>query len=159
MSATIPCTIHGVDIKPLISHHDRRGFFRELARNDDPFFQEGIAQWSQSLMFDQVVKAWHYHHIQTDWFYVPMGIIRVGLADMRKDSPTYKKTMDFLMGDHQTPMIVKIPPGVAHGAATVQGPALLFYMTSQVYNPADEIRIPYDTPEINFDWLARAPIT
>ena len=105
-------------------------------------------------MFDNVIKAWHYHEIQTDWWYVVSGVLRVGLCDLREESGTYKHTMDFLMGDLQPARVLKIPPGVAHGCKTVQGPVHLFYLTSHVYNPDDEIRIPHDDPEIDFDWQA-----
>jgi dTDP-4-dehydrorhamnose 3,5-epimerase len=66
--------------------------------------------------------------------------------------------MDFLMGDLQQPQVVKIPPGVAHGCKTVQGPVNLFYITSNIYNPDDEIRIQYNDPKIGFDWLSGPPI-
>jgi dTDP-4-dehydrorhamnose 3,5-epimerase len=62
--------------------------------------------------------------------------------------------MDFLMGDLQPARVLKIPPGIAHGYKTVQGPVHIFYLTSHVYNPDDEIRIPYNDPEIDFDWIA-----
>lgn len=141
-------------LKELVTHPDERGFFREILRSTDDFFQEGFGQWSHSLMLDGVVKAWHLHKIQTDYFYVANGVMRVGLYDTRRDSPTYKKTMTFLMGDHEPPVVVKIPPGVAHGCKTIQGPVHLIYLTSHIYNPNDELRIPHDDPEIGFDWLA-----
>jgi len=150
--------IDGVVIKELVTHTDRRGFFREIIRSTDDFFADGFGQWSHSLMFNGVTKAWHYHKIQTDWWYVCSGVLRVGLCDMREDSATYKETMDFLMGDVQAAQIVKIPPGVAHGCQTVQGPANLLYITSHVYNPDDELRIAYDSTEIDFDWLSGPPI-
>jgi dTDP-4-dehydrorhamnose 3,5-epimerase-like enzyme len=37
----------------------------------------------------------------------------------------------------------------------VQAPVNLLYVTSHTYNPADELRIAYDDPEIDFDWLRR----
>ena len=150
--------IEDVICKELTTHSDNRGFFRELIRKIDDFFIEGFGQWSHSLMFDGVTKAWHYHHIQTDWWYVGSGVLRVGLCDVREGSLTYKQTMDFLMGDLQPAQIVKIPPGVAHGCQTVQGPVQLFYVTSHVYNPEDELRIAFDDPEIEFDWLKGPPI-
>jgi dTDP-4-dehydrorhamnose 3,5-epimerase len=150
--------IDGVVIKRLVTHSDRRGFFREIIRVTDEFFSEGFGQWSHSLMYDGVTKAWHYHRIQTDWWYVASGVLRVGLCDLRKDSTTYKQTMDFLMGDLQPAQIVKIPPEVAHGCQTVQGPVNLLYITSHTYNPDDELRLPYNDPEINFDWLKGPPI-
>jgi len=145
--------IEGVRFKDLVTHNDERGFFREIVRSDEDFFARGFGQWSHSLMFDGVVKAWHLHRIQTDWWYVVGGVLRVGLCDRRPGSPTCGQTMDFLMGDFQTPRVLQIPPGVAHGCKVVQGPVNLLYLTSHVYDPADEIRIPHDDPEIDFDWL------
>ena len=145
--------IPGVKIKELTTHNDDRGFFREIVRATDDIASAGLGQWSHSLMFDNVIKAWHYHSLQTDLWYVATGVLRVGLADMRPDSPARGQTMDFLMGDHQKAQVLMIPPGVAHGCKTVQGPVNLFYLTSRVYDPGDEHRLPYDTPEIDFDWL------
>lgn len=150
--------IDGIIFKELVTYTDERGFFRELIRATDSFFDNSFGQWSQSMMFDDVIKAWHMHNLQTDWWYVCSGVLRVGLCDMREESPTYKLTMDFLMGDYQQQAIVKIPPGIAHGCKVVQGPVNLMYVTSDIYNPADEIRIPYDSKEIAFDWLASHPI-
>lgn len=151
--------IQGVEFKELVTHADDRGFFREILRNSDSFFSEGFGQLSHSMLFQGVVKAWHYHNIQTDWWYVATGVLRVGLADMRKDSPTCGEVMDFYMGDHQAAVSVKIPPGVAHGCKAVQAPVNLFYVTSHTYNPEDEIRIPYDSQDIDFDWLQGPKIT
>jgi dTDP-4-dehydrorhamnose 3,5-epimerase len=145
--------IDGVVIKELKTFSDERGFFRELIRADDEFFSEGFGQWSHSLMLDGVIKAWHLHRIQIDWWYVVSGVLRVGLCDMRAHSPTHMEVMDFLMGDLQPAQVVKVPPGVAHGCKTVQGPIHLFYVTSHVYNPDDELRLPYDDPSIDLDWL------
>ncbi len=145
--------IEGIEFKELNTHSDDRGFFREIIRETDPFFQSGFGQLSHSVMFNGVIKAWHYHKIQTDWWYVCNGVLRVGLCDLRENSDTYKKTMDFYMGDYQIAQVVKIPPGVAHGCKAIQGPVNLFYVTSHVYNADDEIRIPYDDPAIDFDWL------
>lgn len=145
--------IEGIVFKELITHTDERGFFREIIRSSDDFFAEGFGQWSHSLMFDNVIKAWHFHRLQTDWWYVVSGVLRVGLCDRRPESSTFGQTMDFRMGDYQSVQALKIPPGIAHGCKTVQGPVNLLYVTSQVYNPDDEIRIPYNDPSIDFEWL------
>ena len=150
--------IDGVVIKKLVTHNDRRGFFREIIRVTDDFFKEGFGQWSHSLMFEGVTKAWHHHKVQTDWWYVCSGVLRVGLYDIREDSPTYKESMDFLMGDLQPSQVVKVPPGVIHGCQTAQGPVNLVYMTSHIYNPDDEFRVAYDDPAIDFDWMQGPPI-
>ena len=71
--------IEGVIVRDLVTHLDERGFFREIIRKTDDFFREGFGQWSHSLMFNGVIKAWHFHRIQTDWWYVAGGVA-LGLA-------------------------------------------------------------------------------
>lgn len=150
--------IDGVIVRDLVTHTDERGFFREIIRVTDDFFSEGFGQWSHSHMYTGVIKAWHLHRVQVDWWYVTAGVLRVGLHDLREQSLTHGRTMDFLMGDQQPARLLKIPPGVAHGCKVVQGPVGLLYVTSHVYNPEDELRIPHDDPGIGFDWLSGPPI-
>ena len=145
--------IEGVVTRELVTHTDERGYFREIIRVSDDFFREGFGQWSCSLMYAGVIKAWHIHTVQVDWWYVASGVLKVVLHDMRPESPTCRETMDFLMGDNQPSGVLRIPPGVAHGCKVISGPAQLFYITSRVYNPADEGRIAYDEPDIGYDWL------
>jgi dTDP-4-dehydrorhamnose 3,5-epimerase len=152
-------TIQDVVFKELKTNHDERGFFREIIRTSDEFFKGAFGQWSHSLMFQDVVKAWHLHRIQTDWWYVTSGVLKVVLHDTRQNSVTHRKTVELLMGSHQTPGVLRIPPGVAHGCKVIQGPADLLYVTSHVYNPEDEIRISYNDSTIDYDWLKGAPIT
>ena len=151
--------INGVVVKELATHTDDRGFFREIIRVNDDFFTEGFGQWSHSLMYAGVIKAWHIHTVQVDWWYVAGGVLKVVLHDTRRDSSTYRKTMEILMGDGQPARVVRVPPGVAHGCKAVSGPVNLFYVTSRIYDPKDEGRIPYDDPAIGYDWLKGPAIT
>ncbi len=151
-------SIDGVAVKQLETHSDERGFFRELIRVTDGFFAEGFGQWSHSLVHEGVIKAWHLHRVQVDWWYVVSGVLRVGLCDRREDSPTYQAVMDFLMGDGQSSCVVRIPPGVAHGYRALEGPAYIFYVTSRVYDPDDIMHLDYDDPAIDFDWQ-QGPVT
>ncbi|MBI2822485.1 MAG: dTDP-4-dehydrorhamnose 3,5-epimerase family protein [Acidobacteria bacterium] len=150
--------IDGVVLRDLVTHADERGFFREIIRVDDDFFKPGFGQWSHSLMYPGVAKAWHIHQQQTDWWYVCSGVLKVALHDLRQQSPSYCKTMDFLMGENQPARLLVIPPGVAHGCRCLSGPAHLLYITSHVYNPQDEGRIPHDDPAIGYDWASDPPI-
>jgi dTDP-4-dehydrorhamnose 3,5-epimerase len=145
--------IDGVVVKSLVTYPDERGYFREIIRVTDDFFNEGFGQWSHSLMYTGVAKAWHIHKIQVDWWYVAAGVLKVALHDCRPDSPTYRETMEILMGDNQPAQALRVPPGVAHGCKCLSGPAHLFYITSQLYDPNDEGRIAHDDPEIGYDWL------
>ena len=150
--------IEGVILRDLVTHRDERGFFREIVRVTDDFFAEGFGQWSHSLMYSGMIKAWHIHQRQTDWWYVCNGVLKVVLCDHRPDSSTYGEKTETMMGDGQGGLVLKIPPGVAHGCKCISGPANFFYITSHVYDPDDEGRIPHNDSEIGYDWLAGPPI-
>lgn len=152
-------TITGVEIKNLKSHGDDRGFFREIIRVSDEFFGSGsFAQWSHSKMRKNVVKAWHYHHVQTDWWYVPIGCVETVLFDNRQESPTFRSKMVFKMGEADKfgsdvrEVCVKIPPGVLHGCKVLSDEAHLFYITNRTYDPNEEGRIPFNSDLVGHSW-------
>lgn len=156
---TLTSTIEGVEIKHLVSHHDPRGFFREIVRKTDPMFPaDSFGQWSHSRMDKNVVKAWHYHHVQTDWWYVPIGCVETVLFDNREESPTYKEKMVFRMGERSKfgestfEVCVAIPPGVLHGCKVLSEEAHLFYITSVTYDPNEEGRFPYKSSVVGHEW-------
>ncbi|OGX27180.1 MAG: hypothetical protein A2787_02050 [Omnitrophica WOR_2 bacterium RIFCSPHIGHO2_01_FULL_48_9] len=142
--------IEGVVVKEVASHADQRGFFREIFRVEKEAVE--IGQLSHSLVLAGVVKAWHVHAVQSQWNYVACGLIKVVLHDTRVDSPTYRKTMEFLAGDGQSPQAYFFPPGVAHGYKCLQGPMHIIYATSGVYDLSDEIRISQGDKEIGYNW-------
>ena len=149
--------IEGVEIKDLVTHPDERGFFREMIRVTDPFFGAGaFAQLSHSLMHPGSGKGWHWHPNQTDWWYA-IGSLKVVLYDLREDSPTHRQLNEVFMGDMYGAKILKIPPRVAHGCRALDTTHLV-YVTSSVYDPAQEGRIPHDDPEIGYDFNAGPPV-
>ena len=94
--------IEGVEVKLLSTHPDERGFFREIIRVTDPLFAEGFGQFSHSMMYQGVVKAWHVHPHQIDWWYVPIGGLKVALHDLREGSSTHGVTSELLLGEAPT---------------------------------------------------------
>ncbi|MCS7458839.1 dTDP-4-dehydrorhamnose 3,5-epimerase family protein [Paenibacillus doosanensis] len=148
--------INGVYTKSLVRHSDDRGYFMELLRNDDEMF-ERFGQASMSMSFPGVIKAFHYHQLQDDIWYFPSGHAQVVLHDMRPDSPSYRQTDVYYMGENQ-PYLLFIPRGVAHGYRVLGGgPATILYFTNLAYdaNHPDEYRIAYDDPAIGFDWSTK----
>lgn len=144
--------IEGAILKKLEKHYDERGFFEELIRKTDDFFQEGFGQWSYSSRKTGVIVAWHYHPTQIDWWYLASGKLKTVLYDLRETSSTFGETQEFLMGGGEKDFILKIPAMVAHGFKVLQGEANLFYITSKIYNPDEEGRIPFNDPKIGYDW-------
>ena len=148
--------IQGVEIKSLITHPDDRGYFREILRDDDSLLSN-FGQTSVTLTYPGVIKAFHYHERQDDLWYVAKGMAQCVLYDRRKDSPTYKQTQVIFAGEYN-PVLIKIPIGVAHGYRAIgPEPVILFYHTTTSYNSQnpDEKRIPWDDPEIGFDWTTK----
>ncbi len=152
--------IDGVAIKELVRHPDERGYFEEIIRKTDAFFSEGFGQVSHSFMHQGVVKAWHIHKTQIDWWYTVDGVIKAALYDARQNSPTYRQLQEFVLGAEGKPnTVIKIPPGVAHGLKVLTGPAHLVYVTSGIYSKDEEGRIRYDDTDIGYDWVQGMPIT
>ncbi|MDO8451494.1 MAG: dTDP-4-dehydrorhamnose 3,5-epimerase family protein [bacterium] len=151
--------IDGVIFKELVRHPDERGFFEELIRVSDPFFSEGFAQLSRSSMREGVVKAWHIHKTQIDWWYVIDGQIKAVLFDLRETSQTKRELNEFILGSGGQDGVLKIPTGVAHGLKVLSKKAELVYVTSTEYSKENEGRIAYDDPSIAYDWVQNIPIT
>jgi dTDP-4-dehydrorhamnose 3,5-epimerase len=148
--------IAGVEIKRLVRHADDRGFLMEILRSDDPIFQQ-FGQTYVSLNYPGVVRAWHWHEQQDDYFCCVQGMIQVPLYDLRDDSPTHGELNEFFLGDNN-PMVLRIPHGVAHGYKTVGVvPSLLLNFPTALFNPdnPDELRLPWDTDRIPYSWETR----
>lgn len=143
--------IEGVQIKQLAKHADERGYLMELLRSDDPIFTK-FGQAYVSMNYPGVVRAWHYHEKQDDFFVVVKGMIKVGLYDAREGSPTRGEVNELYLGENNN-VVLKIPVGVMHGYKTVGAePSLLINFPSEVYDAKDEYRLPWNTDQIPFDW-------
>jgi dTDP-4-dehydrorhamnose 3,5-epimerase len=150
--------IDGVQIEPLQIYPDDRGYFTELAR-----LGKGLAggmvpddtrkiQISFTLTYPGTIKAIHYHSEQTDLWAPVSGMVQVFLYDLRRHSKTFGLINTLYLGRFR-PWEVLVPPGVGHGyKALGVEPIQLLYLTDRHYNPADELRIPYNDPDIAYDW-------
>lgn len=145
--------IDGVRVKTLKTIADERGWLFEILRNDDDIFLQ-FGQVYLTAVYPGVVKAWHYHKTQTDSFTVVSGMAKLVLADLRETSSTHGEINEFFIGD-QNRILVQIPPGVYHGLKGLgDRPALAINCPDRPFdrdNP-DEIRLPYNTDKIAYDW-------
>ena len=148
--------IDGVVIKSCTVHADDRGTLVEVVRDDEPVFKD-VRQTTCTVAYPGVIKAFHWHKRQWDVWFFSTGMAQVVLFDLREGSPTCGETQVLYMGVRR-PLVVAIPPGVAHGYRVLgTEPATLFYHTTEHYDPADpdEMRIPFDDPRIGFDWRTK----
>ena len=142
-------------------HGDERGVFIETYRRS--WFPNGreMIQGNRADRAAGAIVGLHYHLHQADYWYVPFGHARVVLHDLRVGSPTEGVTELIDLGarvggphDHTG---VYIPPGVAHGFASVTNMTIT-YLVDGYYNPADELGVAWDDPEIAADWIVTNPV-
>jgi dTDP-4-dehydrorhamnose 3,5-epimerase len=98
-------------------------------------------------MHPGVVKAWHRHREQTDFWLALEGHLKAGVH--RDDGRTWQAVVG-----RMRPGVLIVPPPLWHGAATVGNePCGLFYYVTRAYDPKspDEERRPFDAVE-GFPW-------
>jgi dTDP-4-dehydrorhamnose 3,5-epimerase len=137
--------INGVWYRSLQPHADERGFFLEVAKEGELFIP--IKQTSFTISHPGIIKAFHWHDLQTDLWFGAFGRARVVLHDLRKNSPTYQCTDNSICIGEPNYVLLLIPPGVSHGYQVLGNKDFgLFYHTDNPYNPdnPDENREPYD---------------
>ena len=107
----------------------------------------GDMQINYSILYPGVVKAWHRHKNQDDFFCVLNGMAQVGVYS---DENGPEK---FFIGEHN-PAVVHIKAGEWHGLTAVgDEPCGLLYLVTNQYNPddPDEERAPHDS-FVGADW-------
>lgn len=149
--------IKDVQLVTLKAFADDRGRFIETFRTE--WFPQRSWDKIQTNRSDSkagVLRGLHFHHHQVDYWYVPRGTIRVGLCDLRPDSPTFMATQTLEIGDDNQ-MGVFIPVGVAHGFYALTD-ATLTYLVDNYYDGSDEHGVAWDDPELGVPWGAENPI-
>ncbi len=142
-------------VEPTI-HGDERGRFIETYRRSWFPLGREMTQANRSEKQAGAIVGLHYHLHQADYWYVLRGTARVVLHDLRHGSPTDGATLTIdLDGDHDRGVF--IPPGVAHGFASLTD-LTLWYLVDNYYNPADELGVAWDDPEIGADWGVADPV-
>jgi len=112
-------------------------------------------QINYSVLYPGIVKAWHRHKYQDDYFCVIKGNAQVGIVQDDTPLPGLVQAEKFYMGEHN-PSILHIPAGEWHGLTVVgTEPAGLLYLVTNEYNTAkpDEERCPHYSFVGNIWWL------
>lgn len=149
--------IRGVKFARLRAFADERGRFVETFRKG--WFPERtweIVQTNRSDSRAGVLRGLHFHAHQVDYWYVPSGRILVGLADLRRSSPTFRSSQVVEIGDSNQ-MGIFIPIGVAHGFYALTD-ATLTYLVDNYYDGADESGVAWNDPDLAVPWNVDAPL-
>jgi dTDP-4-dehydrorhamnose 3,5-epimerase len=155
LSPESPDLIEGIKLKAFPLWPDDRGYFLEIARLGQGLVEDFPAAGSQvsaAVNYPGIIKAFHYHKFQTDYWVPVSGLFQVVLVDLRKGSETFGAKNTLYVGALR-PWQIIIPPGVAHGYKVIgEQPSTLVYITNRTYDPKDEGRIPHNDSAIAYDW-------
>ena len=149
--------IPGVKFAHLRAFADDRGRFMETFRKG--WFPERsweIVQTNRSDSRAGVLRGLHYHFRQVDYWYVPAGRMRVGMADLRVGSSGFGRSQTIEIGDDNATGIF-IPPGVAHGFLALTD-VTLTYLVDNYYDGGDELGVAWNDPDLAVEWLFDTPI-
>jgi dTDP-4-dehydrorhamnose 3,5-epimerase len=148
--------IAGVHVVQPDIHGDERGRFIETYRRS--WFPTGreMVQGNRGDRCQGAIVGLHYHLHQADYWYVPRGAARVVLHDLRAGGPTDAATLHLELTDENHTGVF-IPPGVAHGFAALTDMTIT-YLVDGYYNPADELGVAWDDPDVAADWGIAEPV-
>lgn len=152
--STLIRQVYTVALRPFA---DERGRFLETFRKEwFPFRSWKAVQTNRSDSKRGVLRGLHYHQHQVDYWYVVSGVIRVGLYDLRRSSPTCgaAQTLD-MRADPPTGLY--IPIGVAHGFLALTD-VMLMYVVDNYYDSSDEYGVAWNDPAINIPWGTDRPL-
>ena len=138
-------------------HRDDRGFFSrtfdaEVARSvgidPDAFVQDSVSRSVRG-----VVRGMHLRSGAGEAKLVrcSFGEVFDVVVDLRPDSPTYRAQETFrLSGDRQES--IYLPAGCAHGFQALSDIADVSYRIDRPHDPADDVAIAHDDPELAIPW-------
>ena len=117
LSADSSDLVDGVKVNAFPLWPDDRGYFLEIARLGKGLvedFPTAGSQVSAAVNYPGIIKAFHFHRHQTDYWVPVSGLLQVVLVDLRKNSATFGAKNTLYVGALR-PWQMLIPPGVAHG--------------------------------------------
>jgi dTDP-4-dehydrorhamnose 3,5-epimerase len=138
-------------------HVDERGFFCRTFDADvvraagvDP---GGFVQDSISRSALGVVRGLHLRRGDGEAKLVrcSYGAIFDVVVDLRPGSPTYRNWESFELRDDQQ-VSLYIPAGCAHGFQALTSPADVSYRIDRAHDPAEDVSIAFDDPELAIPW-------
>ncbi|MFH1338462.1 MAG: dTDP-4-dehydrorhamnose 3,5-epimerase family protein [Candidatus Omnitrophota bacterium] len=145
--------IEGVRVKVLKVIPDNRGRLMEILRCDDEMFEE-FGQVYMTTAYPGIIKAWHYHKLQSDNISCVSGKILFALYDDRNGSPTYGEINDFIISPEE-PKLIHIPKEVYHGFKNIgDTEAIVINTVTEPYNHKnpDEYRVDAFDEKIGYKW-------
>jgi dTDP-4-dehydrorhamnose 3,5-epimerase len=140
---------------------DDRGWFAETW-NEAAFQKAGLpshfVQDNQSRSCQHVLRGLHFQlqHPQGKLVRAVAGRIFDVAVDVRRSSAHFGQWVGVELSA-ETPEMLWIPPGFAHGFLVLSDSADVLYKTTDFYSPASERTIRWNDPDIAIAWPITVP--
>lgn len=142
--------ISGCEIVPVSANRDERGCLYEVFRESWPGAFRAV-QWDVCSSSAGVVRGVHVHADYHEFYTLPRGRVELGLVDIRRDSPTFRHSVQFDWADQDNVAIV-VPIGVGHVVNFLDDSVLAFGLSDYWAPERDIIGCQWDDPELGFRW-------
>ena len=149
-------------IKPKVFGDDRGHFFESWSKQayENIGLDLNFVQDNQSLSQKGVLRGLHFQHppfAQGKLVRVIKGAVIDVAVDIRKDSITYGQYFVVKLSE-ENKKVVWIPPGFAHGFATLEDDTIFTYKCTEVYNKESEGALVWNDVDLNIDWGVQSPL-
>ena len=141
--------IDGCKKVPVQANADQRGCLFEIFRESwDGAFH--AVQWNACASSAGVTRGVHVHADYAEFYTLPRGRVILGLADIRRTSPTFGKSVQFEWNDSDG-FAVLVPIGVAHVVHFIEDSVLAFGLSDYWRAEMDVVGCQWNAPELGFD--------
>jgi dTDP-4-dehydrorhamnose 3,5-epimerase len=138
-------------------HVDERGFFcrtfdvevvRQAGIDPGAFAQDSLSRSARGI-----VRGLHVRRGDGEAKLVrcSYGAIFDVIVDLRRASPTYRNWESFELRDNEQ-VSLYVPAGCAHGFQALTDPADVSYRIDRAHDPAEDVSIAFDDPELAIPW-------
>jgi dTDP-4-dehydrorhamnose 3,5-epimerase len=145
-------------------HVDERGFFsrtfdrdvvREAGVDPDSFVQDSLSRSRRGVIRGMHVRSGAGESKLVRCSY---GEVFDVVVDLRPDSVTYGNKAYFELSG-QTQVTLYVPAGCAHGFQALTEPADVSYRIDRAHDPAEDVAIAFDDPDLAIDWPLPVSVT
>jgi dTDP-4-dehydrorhamnose 3,5-epimerase len=158
----VPTELEGVMVVEPTVHRDDRGFFLE-AYHAQRYAEHGIdavfVQDNHSRSARGTLRGLHtqVRRPQGKLLRAVEGEIFDVAVDIREGSPSFGHWVGVVLSADNFRQLW-VPPGFAHGFCVTSEIAQVEYKCTEVYDPADELSVLWNDPDIGVDWPVDEPL-
>jgi len=139
------------------SYKDKRGYFKELLRENE--IRKKFPFLVMSYSKKNVIRGLHLQQRKSQGKFVTVikGKIYDVVIDLRKKSKTFGKKYSIILSDKNCKSIY-VPEGFAHGFCALDKDNYVVYSCTNYRDKQSEIGIKFDDKKLNINWPTKSPI-